>query len=129
MNWPSFFTKDLIWIVLGLITFVSFFYLFYKSRDARSKIEMSDLVTIDGKLNDRKFQRLGAWIVSTWGFVYLITIDKLSEWYFIGYMGAWVANALIGKMIKDPNHEDPPYPKRGTTHQNHDYDGEHERRL
>ena len=29
----------------------------------------------------------------------LLADDKLTEWYFIGYMGAWVANALIGKTL------------------------------
>ena len=40
-----------------------------------------------------------SWIVSTWGFVYLIIQDRLDEWYFVGYMGVWVANAILAKKL------------------------------
>lgn len=106
MNWANIFTNDIMWIILAFVVVICFVYLYNLNNDDKSDISLVDLVTVDGKLNDRKLQRFGAWIVSTWGFIYLITIDKLSEWYFIGYMGAWVANALIGKMIKDPNNDD-----------------------
>jgi Na+/H+ antiporter NhaD/arsenite permease-like protein len=106
MTWEQFFSNDVLWIILALIVLVGVVYLYNKDRDKNSDIDFTDLITVNGKLNDRKLARFGAWIVSTWGFVYLISHDKLSEWYFIGYMGAWVANALIGKMIKDPRDED-----------------------
>ena len=70
-----------------------------------------DLISVNGRLNERKVSRFGAWIISTWGFMYLILSSQLSEWYFVGYMGAWVANALIGKAIKDPNGEENPTSK------------------
>lgn len=106
MTWEQFFSNDVLWIILALIVLVGVVYLYNKDKDKNSDIDFTDLITVNGKLNDRKLARFGAWIVSTWGFVYLISHDKLSEWYFIGYMGAWVANALIGKMIKDPRDED-----------------------
>jgi len=106
MNWSLFLSNDLMWVILGLIVLSGILYLYNLNNDNRSDIYLTDLITVNGKLSERKLTRFGAWIVSTWGFVYLISHDKLSEWYFIGYMGAWVANALIGKMVKDPNNEE-----------------------
>lgn len=102
---------DLMYVVLAIIIFISFLFLYHLNKDKESSINIIDLVAINGRLNERKLTRFGAWVVSTWGFVYLITIDKLSEWYFVGYMGAWVANALIGKAIKDRDGEESPTKK------------------
>lgn len=38
-----------------------------------------------------KFVMLGAFLISSWGFVALVYHKQLSEWYFIGYMAAWAA--------------------------------------
>jgi hypothetical protein len=105
-------TPDVImYSILSLLFLVIFYALWKLNQDNKSPISIIDLVAIDGKLNERKFSRFGAWIVSTWGFIYLIVNDKLSEWYFVGYMAAWVANALIGKATKDPNNEETPIRK------------------
>jgi hypothetical protein len=80
-------------------------YLYRLNADERSTIDIMDLVTVDGKLNDGKFIRLMTWIVSTWGFIYLIASQNLTEWYFIGYMGGWVANALIAKAIPNKGYQ------------------------
>jgi hypothetical protein len=39
----------------------------------------------------RKLYECGAFVVSTVGFSYLIIVGKMSEWFFAGYIGAWVA--------------------------------------
>lgn len=96
-------------IMYAILAFIMIFctiYLYRLNKDDRNTIYIMDLITINGRLNDRKFTRFITWVVSTWGFIYLISIGQLTEWYFIGYMGAWVANALIGKAIKDPNKEE-----------------------
>lgn len=59
-----------------------------------------DLIARNGKLSERKFTRLGAWVVSSWGLVYLIYIDRLDEWYFGLYLAAWVSNSLLTKMLE-----------------------------
>ena len=102
---------EVMYIILALIVIVCTFYLWRLNEDQKSSINLIDLVSINGKLNERKFSRFGAWIVSTWGFIYLVVTDRLYEWYFIGYMGAWVANALIGKYIKDRDGEETPIKK------------------
>lgn len=99
---------EVMYIILALIVIICTFYLWRLNEDQKSSISLIDLISINGKLNERKFSRFGAWIVSTWGFIYLVVTNRLDEWYFVGYMGAWVANALIGKYIKDRDGEDMP---------------------
>ena len=102
---------EVMYIILALIVIVCTFYLWRLNEDQKSSVNLIDLVSINGKLNERMFSRFGALIVSTWGFIYLVVTDRLYEWYFIGYMGAWVANALIGKYIKDRDGEETPIKK------------------
>lgn len=98
------FLEDVMYVILLLFFITGIIILWRLNRNPNNPLYLTDLISVDGKINERKLSRFGAWVVSTWGFVYLIIDDNLSEWYFIGYMGAWVANALIGKAIgsKDP---------------------------
>lgn len=98
-------------LLLGIFIISVSRWLWKLDHDPNNTINFIDLISVNGRLNERKVSRFGAWIISTWGFMYLILNGKLSEWYFVGYMSAWVANALIGKAIKDPNGEENPTPK------------------
>ena len=123
MNFPlltklldsNFTMDDFMSILLIFLFFViaySIIHWLYKlNKDKNNTIYFVDLITVNGRLNERKVCRFGAWLISTWGFMFLILNNQLSEWYFVGYMGAWVVNALIGKAIKDPNGEEFPTPK------------------
>ncbi len=94
-------SNDIMYIILTAILVSCTIYLIRLNNNKRSSIYLLDLVTTAGILNERKLTRFLTWVVSTWGFIYLLADDKLTEWYFIGYMGAWVANALIGKTVID----------------------------
>lgn len=61
--------------------------------------DLRDLVSVDGKLDEKKFTRFGAWVLSSWGFVYLLISQPATfpEWYFTVYMGAWVLNVIADK--------------------------------
>ena len=86
----------------GLLVLVVFFLitlLYVWHIDSRSNIDLKDLICKDGRVDEKKFTRLGAWIVSTWGFVYLILDDQFTEWYFFGYMGVWVSNVILDKYV------------------------------
>ena len=85
--------------ILALVVFFLVFILYVWHRDSKSNIDLKDLICTDNRIDEKKFVRFGAWIVSTWGFVYLIVEERFSEWYFAGYMAAWVGNALIDKYI------------------------------
>lgn len=89
-------------LVLVLVSFCVMFVLWRWQRDKRNRIELGDLICVDGRIDEKKFTRFGAWVVSTWGFVYLILDDKFTEWFFVGYMAAWVGNALIDKFLNKP---------------------------
>lgn len=84
-------------LLVGLILIV--WVLWSLNKDTSNTFDIKDLVCIDGKIDERKFERFGAWIVSTWGFVYLIVDSRFSEYYFTGYMGVWVSSALISKFL------------------------------
>ena len=92
-------SNDVMYIILTVVISLCTIYLIRLNNDRKSMVYLIDLVTTNGILNERKLTRFFTWMVSTWGFIYLLADDKLTEWYFIGYMGAWVANALIGKTL------------------------------
>ena len=92
-------SNDVMYILLTVILSACTIYLIRLNNDKKNTVYLLDLVTTNGILNERKLTRFFTWLVSTWGFIYLLADDKLTEWYFIGYMGAWVANALIGKTL------------------------------
>lgn len=79
------------------------------TRNQHTRIDFKDLFCTDDQIDTKKFFTLGAWIVSTWGFVYLLIEERFSEWYFAGYMAAWVGNALADKYLdkskKEPDSE------------------------
>lgn len=97
----EFLSYDFMWVLLGFIFVVLVVWLYNLNNKDENDISLIDLVATDGKLEERKITRFGAWIISSWGLVYLISINELKEWYFIAYMGAWVANALIGAYINN----------------------------
>lgn len=117
MNFLTLLTSnDIMYIILTFILVSCTVYLIRLNNDKKNTIYLLDLVTTAGILNERKLTRFFTWLVSTWGFIYLIADDKLTEWYFIGYMGAWVANALIGKTLVDKDSEE--YNRRAENERN-----------
>lgn len=63
--------------------------------------DLKDIICANGKLSSSKVARFGAFMVSTWCFVYLTANDKLTEWFFMGYMAAWVGNALFSAYLRE----------------------------
>jgi hypothetical protein len=56
---------------------------------------LSDLITATDKkgkarLDARKCFEAGCFLASTWAFVFLTASGKLTEFFFVGYMGSWV---------------------------------------
>ena len=96
-------------IVVGFL--ITLLYVWH--RDSESRIDLKDLICKDGHLDEKKFTRLGAWIVSTWGFVYMIIDDQFTEWYFIGYMGVWTGNAILDKYLSNKTNVDQKGAKSG----------------
>lgn len=90
-------------VVLAMVVVFLIAILWVWHRDSNSKVDLKDLICIDGQLDEKKFTRFGAWIVSTWGFVYLMLDGKFTEWYFTGYMAIWVGNVIVDKYVNNKN--------------------------
>ena len=81
-------------IVLGTVV-----YKLHKSE--KSKFFFDNLfLDSDGSASSSKLALLIALIVSSWGFIHLTLSKMLTEWYFIGYIGAWVLNRGINKFTE-----------------------------
>jgi hypothetical protein len=110
ISMDALFTQNIIMITVLCLISIGMIIMLWVFNNRPNSINIIDIFATEGKLNERKVTRFGAWIVSTWGFVYLISDQKLTEWYFIGYMTAWVANALIGKALNNDNDTKPTAP-------------------
>jgi len=86
-------------ISLIIIVILSLAFIWNIQRDRDNTVDIKDLICSDGRINEAKFMRFTAFVVSTWGFVYLIVDQRFSEWYFAGYMAAWAGNALVNKWL------------------------------
>lgn len=86
-------------ISLVILVVLAVLFIWNIQRDKENQVDIKDLICQDGRINEAKFMRFTAFVVSTWGFVYLIVDQRFSEWYFAGYMGAWAGNALLNKWL------------------------------
>lgn len=88
-------------IILVLAALLFVLIMWNVQRDQTNRVDIKDLVCTNGELDEKKFMRFTAFLVSTWGFVYLIVDQRFSEWYFTGYMAMWAGNALLDKWISN----------------------------
>ena len=86
-------------LVIVIVAMIAMLVAWNIQRDKNNQIDLKDLVCKDGRINEAKFMRFCTFVVSTWGFVYLIVDQRFSEWYFAGYMAAWTGNALVNKWL------------------------------
>jgi hypothetical protein len=99
-------------LIIALVVLIAALIIWNIQRDQTNQVDIKDLVCTEGRLNEHKFMRFTAFVVSTWGFVYLIVDQRFSEWYFAGYMAAWTGNALLNKWLsaKETPQQIPPPP-------------------
>lgn len=90
-------------LVIAIVVMVSLLVIWNFQRDRNNKVDIKDLICTDGRINSNKFMRFTAFVVSTWGFIYLIVDQRFSEWYFAGYMATWTGSALLSKWIDSKN--------------------------
>ena len=90
-------SNQLMFWILGIIVLVILIWLYNKNNDSKSVIDLADLVVDNEtkRLSSSKLFRFGTWIVTTWGFIYLVSQGSLEEYYAIAYMGIWTGNALL----------------------------------
>lgn len=99
----------MMWLFLAFLVIGFILLLRAWNNDESNDIVIADLICVDGRLNESKMARFGAFMVSTWAFVYLVVTDGMTEWYFVGYMTAWVGNALFSKYMNDKHDKDMEY--------------------
>ena len=98
-------------LVIAIVVILAVLIIWNFQRDRDNKVDIKDLICTDGKINSNKFMRFTAFVVSTWGFIYLIVDQRFSEWYFAGYMATWTGSALLSKWIDSRNGTVPVSPK------------------
>lgn len=101
MDWLTAIVGKTTFLTLALAFWLLVSLLFLLSAQRRSKtFTLLDLVTGDnGRASMSKFGQCGAFVVSSWGFVFLVEAGSLSEWYYGTYMVAWTGTSLLNKMI------------------------------
>lgn len=94
--------------LLALLVFVVLAVLIRMTLNPRDGFDLKDLVGHEGKLDEKKFTRFGAWVISTWGFIYLLVSkpETFPEWYFTVYMSTWVVNVIADKYFNDQKRSD-----------------------
>lgn len=94
--------------ILGAILLLLLVWLYNRNKDESSDIDLADLV-IDGdtkRISSSKLIRLGTWLITSWGFVFLVSQGTLEEWYAIAYMGIWTGNALFRNYFNKQDKKD-----------------------
>ena len=89
--------------VVGVILLIAGCWLLHKwSRDpAYANFKLIYCVcNRDGYPDSAKIREWGAYFVSTYGFLWLLWGKGMTEWYFWGYMAAWVAAAAYALKVK-----------------------------
>lgn len=97
-------------LVIAIVVVMAALIIWNFQRDKNNQVDIKDLICVDGKINSNKFMRFTAFVVSTWGFIYLIVDQRFSEWYFAGYMATWTGSALLSKWIDNKGNTNPPPP-------------------
>ena len=88
-------------LLLAFMVFIIIVTMVQMTRNPNDELDLKDLVSTEGKLDEKKFTRFGAWVISTWGFIYILVNNpgNFPEWYFVGYMAVWVGNAIMDKYM------------------------------
>lgn len=90
-------------ISLLIIALVCCVVLFRWHNSSTNTFDLTDvLVGPDGKASLYKIGQAAALLVSTWAFVIMVQRDKLTEFYFYGYMGIWSGINLIKNILNKP---------------------------
>lgn len=84
-------------LIAGTAAIAVSLYRMHKDPDAPALTDLITATDKEGKvrLDARKCFEAGAFLSSTWAFIFLTASGKLSEFFFVGYMGAWVGARFL----------------------------------
>jgi hypothetical protein len=89
-----------LWAIASFLGFITAVITIIKIHLSSHKFDLVQLFAFDqqtGKLSDSKVRLNIAFIISCWAFVYLVMDGKFTEWYFFGFMGAWVTDRIFSR--------------------------------
>jgi hypothetical protein len=101
-------------VVLVLIVFLGYRFLKKRDKDDNSAISFDDLIvgaTVNGvrRVSAEKVLLIASWIVTTWGLVYMIGADKVTDAIYLGYGAIWIT-PIIAHMFASQPAPTPPAP-------------------
>jgi hypothetical protein len=88
------------WFMLIGLLFIWLSLLWSWHQNKHNKVNLQDLIMVNGKLDESKMNRFVAFVISSWGFIFLLVTSRFTDWYFMGYMAAWVSNALFSNYLR-----------------------------
>jgi hypothetical protein len=96
-------------LVLGLLVLLAGFISYRASHSPKSKFDFSEaFLDESGKTSLSRICTFVALAVSTWAMVALVQMDKLTEWFYVAYLGAFVVNGVAHKFLDKQNASIPP---------------------
>lgn len=96
-------TKPVFGLIMLLLVILAGIMAFKATRSTKSKFSLTEaFLDRNGKTSFARIGQFSALAVSTWAFIFLTLEDKLTEWYFTGFMLAWVGNSLGHKWLDKP---------------------------
>ena len=88
--------------ILALLCILAFILAWKATHDEGSRFDFAQaFIDPDGKTSIGRIGIFVALSCSTWAFVYLVLNDKITEWYYTGYMAAWVAQGVGSKWLEN----------------------------
>lgn len=90
-------------VVLIIASLAVTWSLLRRSKLIDSKLELDDLLLgDDDKLSKAAAVMMGAFLLTSWCILYLTLTGKLTEGYFMAYLGAWVAPTVTKLIVNRP---------------------------
>ncbi len=99
-------TPKYLYAIASLVALIFLVVTIIRLHKSDSKVNLIELLFIDqttGKQSDSKVRLNTAFILSAWAFVYLVMNDKFTDWYFFGFMGAWVTDRFLARYSNSKN--------------------------
>lgn len=89
--------------LLALIVVALGWGLMRRNKLVSSAIDLDDLLLgEDGKLSKAAAVMMGAFVLTSWIMIKLTLTDKLTEGYFMAFLGAWVAPTVTRLIVNRP---------------------------
>lgn len=91
-------------LVLLIISFLLLLWgLLRRNKLISSAIDLDDLLLgDDGKLSKAAAVMLGAFLLTSWGMLYMWLNKTMTEGFFMAYLGAWVAPTVTKLIVNRP---------------------------